>query len=157
MAALVFCGACSPGVSGEPVAELWDPCTIPSDALRKAGVTPEALASGTVDHNDNDWLYCSYRQGDHVLSISSTHTSMDTIASNTRASGLTSEEVSGRGALVYSELVGTSDETCYVTYGTTFGAIEFAVNTTGTDEGTATDLCDSARHFAGTFEELTPQ
>ncbi|MBP1118360.1 hypothetical protein JOE30_004157 [Rhodococcus sp. PvP016] len=155
MAALVLCGACSPGVSGEPVAELWDPCTIPSDALTEAGVNPEIVDSGQVDQGNDEWRFCSFRQDWFVLTISSTTNAVSEFRGDSRSVNAEDIDVGGRPALSFQQLPGTLDEACHIAYASTAGAIEFAVRNAG-DPSTVGDYCAEATRISGALESATP-
>ncbi|WP_197027741.1 DUF3558 family protein [Rhodococcus sp. UNC23MFCrub1.1] len=156
MAALVFCGACSPGVSGEPVAELWDPCTIPSDAIAAAGVNPEYIDSGRFDQDNNEWRYCSFRQDWFVLTVFSTANPLQEISDAVQADNPVEASVNGREALRYTEFAGTLDESCFVSISTTWGSVEFEISEAGTEARTE-PLCDVATRYAERLEANSPR
>jgi hypothetical protein len=152
----VLTSGCSTGVAGTPVAELWDPCTIPSEAIAAAGVNPTVIDSGGFDQDDNQWRYCSYRQDWFVLSIFSTTNSLKEIQDNAKSDSGMSTMINDRTAFSYSELPGTIDESCFVSLATSSGAIEFEVSEAGT-EPRAEPLCGVAVRSAERLERATPR
>ncbi|MBY6350871.1 DUF3558 domain-containing protein [Rhodococcoides corynebacterioides] len=55
---------------GEPVAELWDPCSIPAEALVGAGVNPTRLGSETNSANGvAEASFCSYATDSFQLTV----------------------------------------------------------------------------------------
>ncbi len=59
--AAVLIGGCGGSVAGTPVAELWDPCSIPSEALTEAGLDPNAAIPGEqVEGSRRVAAFCTY-------------------------------------------------------------------------------------------------
>ncbi|MBY6685257.1 DUF3558 family protein [Rhodococcus sp. BP-149] len=127
MAALVFCGACSPGVSGEPVAELWDPCTIPSDAVAGAGVNAAVIDSRRVSPDSAEASFCTFRQDWFYLTIYSTRATLDDIRSSARAMSVSDTLIANRVGLMYRDATQESLDVCYASVAASFGAVEFEI------------------------------
>ncbi len=68
--AAVFLGGCGGSVEGTPVAELWDPCSIPTATLFGAGIDPAPLSSETnLAGGIADAAFCSYATGSFELTV----------------------------------------------------------------------------------------
>lgn len=153
--AVVLTSGCSTGVAGTPVAELWDPCTIPSETIAAAGVDPTIIDSGQLRQQDNEWLYCSFRQDWFVVTVSSTTNSVSEFRADVRSLNVRDTDAVGRPALTFQQLVGTSDEACHVAFTSGDGAIDFAVRKSG-DQATVGNYCAEAVRITRALESATP-
>ncbi|MBY6682815.1 DUF3558 family protein [Rhodococcus sp. BP-316] len=156
MAALVFCGACSPGVSGEPVAELWDPCTIPSDAVAAAGVNAEIVDSGQFDQDGSQWKYCSFRQDSFFVSMLSTDTSIAEVAANPRATNVLPVQAGDREALSYTELGSEAGKSCFLAFTTHGGSAIIRVRAAA-DAADFDNPCTRAVDLSDVLEPYFPR
>lgn len=148
--------ACTGGVAGTPVAELWDPCTIPSEALVAAGVDPTVIDSGEFTQPDNEWKYCSYHQDWFVLTNSATKHPFDDLVDNPRAENVRPFTIGPREGAIYSELMDTTDEGCHVAFPSGSGAFDLAIRRLG-GPGMEGDLCAEATRVSMLIEPAIPR
>ncbi|WP_222698820.1 hypothetical protein, partial [Rhodococcoides kroppenstedtii] len=68
--ACALVAGCGGGVVGTPVAELWDPCSISTEALVDAGIDPAPLGSETNPADGvADASFCSYATDSFELTV----------------------------------------------------------------------------------------
>ncbi|KQU03927.1 hypothetical protein ASG56_10845 [Rhodococcus sp. Leaf7] len=149
-------GGCSTGVAGTPVAELWDPCTIPSEAIEAAGVDPTVVDVRSVGLEDNKWRYCTFRQDWFYLTVLSTGNSLDEIRSSQNARQIVDWPIEGRTAISYFEENATTGLSCFTSFEVAQGAVEFEVSRAGDARSTG-DACELSRSIADALNHAVPQ
>ncbi|MGB3772108.1 MAG: DUF3558 family protein [Rhodococcus sp. (in: high G+C Gram-positive bacteria)] len=147
--------ACTGGVAGTPVAELWDPCTIPSEALVAAGVDPTVIDTGELTQLGNEWKFCIYRQDWYFVTAYATNNSISDIRANPRAERMTTTTVGRRDGVLYVDYSMRPEGTCHVAFGSGKGAFDLAVSR-ALDSTVQGDLCVEAQRIAGSLELEIP-
>jgi hypothetical protein len=122
---LALCGTallaagCSTTTPGSPVAsstaplELFDPCGIPDDALRSAGVDPATEREGIAGAEFEGWKICSWQAtlGTYSLRIYSTSHTLAEMRRNTAFAQFKESSAGSREGLTAVN-VGVETETC---------------------------------------------
>lgn len=145
--AAILVGGCGGGVEGTPVAELWDPCSIPVEALEGVGVKPGAVEPQQLQNGPNTWRFCSYIRDWAVLSIISTTTSFEAVASDPRAVDVKPVDLNGTPAVRYVLPESSPLPSCYVSAALSMGVVQFRIAESGITPPTA-DVCDTAVEVA---------
>ncbi|MGB6180353.1 MAG: DUF3558 family protein [Rhodococcus sp. (in: high G+C Gram-positive bacteria)] len=138
-----------------PVAELWDPCTIPSDALVGAGVDPEVIGSGQYGSSDNEWKYCTFHQDWFLLSVLSTTNSLEKVREDPRNEQLSDARVGNRDAIVYLESTSSFQPSCFVSLAVEQGAVAVRISVAA-NARTSGDQCAEATRLADDLIEHLP-
>ncbi len=133
--ACALVAGCGGGVVGTPVAELWDPCSLPAEVLEGAGVE-----SGVVDSTDRvlepsgRWRTCTFRGLNSVRwTVFSTDTSYTSVRSNPRAREPRDTRFGNRDAVIYKGPTDAVLAECFVALPTSRGAIEVKIADTDGD------------------------
>ncbi|QKT09467.1 DUF3558 domain-containing protein [Rhodococcus sp. W8901] len=119
--ALTGCGTTSVGgqaetaqpPSGEPQ---FDPCSIPDDALRAAGVDPATQSRDIVGVKQPGWSLCRWRGPDYFVTVFAAGRPLDDILANDRFHDVTPVDVDGRSAFTVRESNDTRNEYCDVAF-----------------------------------------
>ncbi|MDV7195993.1 DUF3558 family protein [Rhodococcus kroppenstedtii] len=111
--AAVLLGGCGGSVKGTPVAELWDPCSIPSNALVGAGIDPAPLGSDKNPASTAaEAAFCTYATDSFDLTVYSFRAPMD--ARSTPEEAREEIEVGGRGAIRFDRPITPTWVSCIV-------------------------------------------
>ncbi len=145
--ATVLLGGCGGDVAGTPVAELWDPCSLPAEVLEGAGVEPGVVEPRRIETDSETWVYCSYRAEWALMSVISTTTSFDVVANDGRATERRDVTIGNAPAVVYSIPGSSTLPSCYVTAPRESGSIQIRVTESGVRTPT-TDVCVEALSVA---------
>ncbi|WP_137722791.1 DUF3558 domain-containing protein [Prescottella subtropica] len=100
---------------GEPA---LDPCTVPDDALRAAGVDPATESRDIMGVKQPGWSLCRWRGPDYFVTIFATGRPLDDILANDRFTDVTPVAVDGRDAVTVRESNDTRNEYCDVVFTT---------------------------------------
>lgn len=146
---------CGGGVVGTPVAELWDPCSLPTEALEGAGVEPGVVDSDTIDNQQFEWRFCTFENDRAFLTIFSTTTSYDAVASDPRSVNAAAIDNLSVPAIQFEIPELSSTPSCYVTVQRDFGAVQFNVSERSTAPSTG-EACSTARAVAGALIGAIP-
>ncbi|MFH5206730.1 DUF3558 domain-containing protein [Antrihabitans spumae] len=137
---LALCGTallaagCSTTTPGSPVAsstaplELFDPCGIPDDALRSAGVDPATEREGIAGAEFEGWKICRWEAtaGWYFMRVYSTSHSLDEMQRNTEFTRFSSTAAGTRDG-VTAVNVGREAETCNFGFAVAQGLIMVSV------------------------------
>lgn len=99
--------------AGEPT---FDPCSIPEDALRAAGVDPATQSRDIVGVKQPGWSLCRWRGPDYFVTIFAAGRPLDDILANPRFHDVTPVDVDGREAFTVRESNDTRNEYCDVAF-----------------------------------------
>ncbi|MGB3772111.1 MAG: DUF3558 family protein [Rhodococcus sp. (in: high G+C Gram-positive bacteria)] len=139
-----------------PVAELWDPCTIPSDALVGAGVDPEVIESRPITEGVYEWKTCTYKKDWFYLTVYSTTRSLDELRAGSRVSRLSEVPVGSRTGIMYTDSTQPLGTNCYSSIASKSGAVEFEVQKSANNELQG-DTCSLSVSFATSLEKFVPE
>ncbi len=138
---------CGGGVVGAPVAELWDPCSLPAEVLEGVGMYTGVVDSSTFDNRQNEWRFCTFGNDWAFLTIFSTTTSYDAVASDPRSTNAAPINDLATPAIQFEIPELSSTPSCYVTVERGFGAVQFNVSERST-ASPPEEVCPAARAAA---------
>lgn len=120
---LVGCGSASvegqaettSGQAGEPV---FDPCSVPDEALRAIGVDPASESRDIQGVKQPGWSLCSWNDPDvtFFVTIFATATPLDGVLTNERFTDVTPVDLAGRKAFTVRETSDKRNEHCDVVF-----------------------------------------
>ncbi|MBY6366584.1 DUF3558 family protein [Rhodococcoides corynebacterioides] len=150
VAALIV-AACGGGVTGTPVAELWDPCSLPTDVLLDAGADPEPLNATTQRQGENEWKFCTFKLERAMLTVFATTTPFDDVAADARATERQPTSIAGEPAIQFllPEIYRTPS--CFVSAGRPYGTVQYVVSENLMDKTPVSEVCARTREIAGAF------
>ncbi|MGN7133713.1 DUF3558 family protein [Rhodococcoides corynebacterioides] len=138
-AVALLLGGCGGGVEGTPVAELWDPCSIPSDALRAVGIDPDRPIPGdTAEESHRVAAFCSYANGWFDFTTYSFETPVESRLSTAQLQDRI--ELGERAAVRYRTGDPPGPAMCAMAVNVVDGSIEFEVRT-GLGQTSQEDPC----------------
>lgn len=162
-AVLVLAG-CSEEVSGQPEVsgtpltkeQLFDPCTVPESALVAAGVDPASKDDNPFSVPRPEWKGCTWRAGDHYLSLFSTVLSMERFRENGSLHGFEDISVDNRPAVQYLLDDKNPPEQCGVVFDTGQGRVTLQSSRALSSKTTA-DPCAVAIDATAHFTDVIPR
>lgn len=163
LAAVALVGGCSPSTDGDPQpvtttvsqAALWDPCTIPDDALQRTGVDPATEERDIAGVKQEGWKICGWKGPWYFLEIFSTNYTLDDVKRNPRNTEVRDVTVGPRQGVMYHE---TSDKKlvmCDIAFGLEQGALLVRADTFGS-ESPREDPCVVVTRHAGDLQANLP-
>lgn len=163
MAGIALVGGCTPSTDGDPKpttttkvaqADLWDPCTIPADALTRTGVDPATASRDIAGVKQEGWKICGWDGPGYNLSVFSTNYSLDDVRSNPNNTNLQPVTVGARNGVIYRQTSDSKLRDCDVAIGLDQGAVLFTLLTSALVDQPKEDPCAAALRYA---TELEPQ
>ena len=154
--ACALVAGCGGGVAGEPVAELWDPCSLPAEALEGVGVEPGVVNSSRQSNPSGEWRYCTFDLDWAFLTVFTTTASYAVVSTDSRATDRVPVTVDGRPAVQFEIPEASSAPSCFVALERSFGATQFRVTSKST-EPPPVSPCDVARLHADSLIRFVPE
>ncbi|MFC7959607.1 DUF3558 family protein [Rhodococcoides kroppenstedtii] len=133
---------------GSPVAELWDPCSLPADVLLSVEVEPEPRNATTQQQGDYQWKFCTFELEQSLLTVFSTTTPFDDVAADVRATERQPIFVAGEPAVQFLVPEISPIPSCFVSTGRSFGTVQFRVTERSVGTFPISEICASARLLA---------
>ncbi|MDH6282267.1 DUF3558 domain-containing protein [Prescottella agglutinans] len=99
--------------AGEPT---FDPCSIPDDALRAAGVDPASETRDILGVKQPGWNLCDWSGDGTAITVFVTAQGFDEVRVNDRFTNFTPVELDGREAFTFREVTDTRNEYCDVVF-----------------------------------------
>lgn len=146
--ACALVAGCGGGVVGTPVAELWDPCSLPAEVLEGVGVDPKPQNATTQQQGDNQWKFCTYELEQLLLTVFSTTTPFDEVAADVRAIERQPISIAGEPAVQFLIPEISPIPSCFVSTGRSFGTVQFRVTERSVGTFPISEICASARLLA---------
>lgn len=115
-------------------AELFDPCTLPDDALRNVNVDPATAAADFLGVQSEGWELCSWRSDWYFLSIFTTDTTVEELRTRPKNTDFRPVEVGTRDAVTFRSIYESEADLCDLTYPSSAGTVIIRVSTRGTKE-----------------------
>lgn len=136
VALLPLVAGCGSQVAGAPVAqpELWDPCSIPSEAIAAAGVDPTILTNEPIGEPDPNWALCVYRHGWFFLNVQMTTLSYLDVVSGNGVQPIGPVQIDSRAATSYRNDADILGRRCNVATPYEHGTVIVSVATAGAAE-----------------------
>jgi hypothetical protein len=110
-----------------PAAELWNPCTLPPDVVRAAGVDPATAETGIGGVEQSGWKICSWDGAAYTLTVYSTGR---TVAEFERKPGnvdFRDITIAGRAGRQFRVQGGATDLKCDVVFPAAHGVVQVAL------------------------------
>jgi len=98
---------------GEPA---FDPCTIPDDALRAAGMDPTTESRDILGVKQPGWSLCHWRGSNQLMTVFATGRPLDEVRANERFTDFTPVDLDGRNAFTFREVSDTLNQYCDVVF-----------------------------------------
>ncbi len=99
--------------AGEPT---FDPCSIPDDALRAAGVDPASESRDILGVKQPGWNLCDWGGDGTAITVFVTARGLDEVRTSDRFTNFTPIELGGREAFTFREVTDTRNEYCDVVF-----------------------------------------
>lgn len=99
--------------AGEPA---FDPCSIPDDAVRAAGMDPTSESREIFDVKQPGWSLCNWNGANQMITIFATARSLDEIQANERFVDFTPVDLGDRSAFTFREVSDTDNQYCDVVF-----------------------------------------
>lgn len=147
---------CGGGVVGAPVAELWDPCSLPAEVLEGVGVEPGVVNSNRQDSQGDEWRFCTFDADWAFLTVFATTASYALVSTDSRATNRVPVTVDGRPAVEFEIPEVSSAPSCFVALERRFGATQFRVTSKST-EPPPVGVCDVVREYADVLIRFVPE
>ncbi|MEU2034941.1 DUF3558 domain-containing protein [Nocardia amamiensis] len=165
LCAVLAVAGCGTDVSGQSQpspaasltsAELYDPCTLPSDAISAAGANPATKDDNPFLTPREGWKGCSWKANGFTLAVFATTHPIAEFRSNSLFHDFKDVDVSGRKAVSY--LVGnkTPPDECDVTFETSRGVVQINAGR-WIDSKSAVDVCSIAIQSASALSRWIPR
>ncbi|ORI18924.1 hypothetical protein BJD99_19585 [Rhodococcus sp. 1163] len=162
---LTSCGQPVEGnaVAGEPsLADQFDPCTIPDDAIARTGLDPDSRrAEADIGISTKDWKRCHWQDAStisrysyHVL-FSQKFTLAD-VRTNPDNVGFSDVMVGTRAALLYRLRVSDSKGICDLAFDTEEGVVIIFANSQSPSDTAGQNLCEIVRRHTEDVESYLP-
>lgn len=165
MAGVALVGGCTPSTDGDPKpttttkvaqADLWDPCTIPADALTRTGLDPATASRDIAGVKQEGWKICGWKATWYYISVFSTNYTLDDVKRNPRNTEFTNVFVGPRAAVLYREKSDTKRSDCDVAFGIAQGAVLVNMQTFGSVDTPRDDPCAVVMRYAVDLEPNMP-
>lgn len=111
------------GTSTAMNAGLFEPCDIPAEALRAAGVDPASKEPDVFGVQRTGWEVCGWTASWYYLSVFSTEHSFDEVKSNPNSTDFRPASVPGRDAVSSRETAYPVGELCDISFATSEGTV----------------------------------
>jgi len=125
--AVVGCGSQtvegSPTAATQPGQPLFDPCTLPDEALVAAGVDPATEDPDFFGVRMQGWNLCKWSASTYFLGVAATNIPIESVRKNPRNTAITPVTIGTRDAFSYREATPDNDEYCDVAFQSTDGAV----------------------------------
>ncbi|MGN7133715.1 DUF3558 family protein [Rhodococcoides corynebacterioides] len=140
------------------MAELWDPCSLPAEALEGVGVDSRAFNVRNETSPDGfAWRLCSHNTRDElVLTVFSTNTPSEEIRTGSNVIEANDVVVGQRRAFTHRRSGGSGLAECFVTLPTAFGTVELKL----LDANPVVDierLCAETQSMSSALDEHLPR
>ncbi|WP_169811508.1 DUF3558 domain-containing protein [Nocardia harenae] len=135
---------------------LFDPCTLPDDAIRAAGANPERRDDKALGTKRTNWTGCSWGADQYALRVLATTRGIDEFRDNANFGGFGPITIPGRDAYSFHEKVPTPDDNCSIVYPTPRGTIDFYV-TYNLSTTVAEEPCTLALRAATALDPYLPR
>lgn len=112
----------APTVSSTEPAALFNPCDIPDDALRAAGVDPGTERVGLAEAGFEGWEICSWDASWYILGVFASDHTLDEVRRNTEWTRF-EDAASGKRVGFTSANIGGESDTCNFAFATEQGVI----------------------------------
>lgn len=133
--------------------QLWDPCSLPDEAVAATGVTTDTKNTNPVGGPTSAFRGCGWKSDTYALAVFSTTHTMDEVRSNTSFQNLHNVDVPGRSAVSYTE---GSWGSCRVDFPTSKGVVEILVDKSLTSSS-GVDVCATALRSADLLNNSIPK
>lgn len=164
LAALVA-GCTSISVEGSPAVEgasknknagLFEPCDIPDDAIRAAGVDPAKEYADFFGVQHTGWEACQWTGSWYYLTVLSTTHSFDDVKQNPNNIELQAATIPGRDAVTYRDVGDKKREICDVAFSSDGGAVIVRAGKKGSKPAEE-DPCVMAVRGAVSLNDVLPR
>lgn len=130
---LLGASGCTSAVEGEAVRPqgldgVFDPCSIPDDALSQLGVDVSTKKSGILDVRMVDFDICSWNGTWFKVGVWSTYLSLDAVKGNTNNLDVRDVAIPGREAAIFRQAGNMDDTVCMVAIGAEQGALMLRID-----------------------------
>ncbi|MGW0022060.1 DUF3558 domain-containing protein, partial [Rhodococcus sp. NPDC003382] len=109
--------------------ELFDPCTLPDDALRSVSVDPLTERPGFAGAQSEGWAVCAWEGEWYFLSIFTTDISVEELRARPKNTDFRSVTVGKREAVTFRSVYEIQNDLCDLAYPTSQGTVIIRVNT----------------------------
>ncbi|WP_433608924.1 DUF3558 domain-containing protein [Prescottella agglutinans] len=99
--------------AGEPA---FDPCSIPDDAVRAAGMDPSTESRDILGVKQPGWNLCHWRGSNQLITIFATGRTLDEVRASGRFTDFTPVDVDDRNAFTFREVSDTDNQYCDVVF-----------------------------------------
>ena len=150
---------CAVSVAGratkEVPVELFNPCTLPDDALRTVNVDPATAAADFLGVQSEGWELCSWRSDWYFLSIFTTDTTIEELRARPKNTDFRTVQVGVRDSVTFRSIYESEADQCDLTYPSAAGTVIIRVSTRGTKEQLE-DPCDVSVRTARVLDSYIP-
>ncbi|QKT09478.1 DUF3558 domain-containing protein [Rhodococcus sp. W8901] len=158
---LVGCGSTSVEGQADPATPgaaepSFDPCSIPDEALRAAGMDPTTESRDILGVKQPGWSLCNWSGSNRLITIFASGRTLDEVRSNERFTDFTPVDVGGREAFTVREVSDKRNEYCDVVF--TSGSDTVMIKSGYyTNQTPPEGPCPLAIRNAGLFEPSIPR
>ncbi|WP_169811013.1 DUF3558 domain-containing protein [Nocardia amamiensis] len=166
LCAVLAVAGCGQDLSGEPQqstvaslskADLYDPCTLPADAITAAGADPASKDDNPFLVARDSWKGCAWRSSWYFLDVYSTNHSVAEFKSNDIFHDFRDAQLGSRKAMTFNQRVdNAAASNCGVVFGTSRGTIQLMVRRFASEQGRPDDLCALALRSANALNGSIP-
>ncbi|QNG19313.1 DUF3558 domain-containing protein [Rhodococcus triatomae] len=135
---------------------LFDPCSIPDDALAAAGLDPATEDAGFFGVQRTGWEVCGWTGSWFFIDVLSTSHTFDDVKNNPANTDLAPVDLPGREAVSFRHVSDDDAEVCDVAFPSSSGTITVRSYKKGS-EAAEESLCELALDYAHTFDEHLPR
>ncbi|MEV6323103.1 DUF3558 domain-containing protein [Nocardia sp. NPDC051787] len=133
-------------------AALYNPCTIPDDAIRAAGVDPASQESGIGGVPQSGWEICAWKGDQYAITVYSSARSIDDYRGKPGNVEFQNVTIARRAGEQFRVAGGSKDLKCDVVFTTAQGSVQIAlVNLPGVD-----GLPDPCKSLPAVAAQLIP-
>jgi len=145
----------------ETPSELFDPCTIPDDALRSVDVDPATAEPDFVGVQFTDWEACSWEAGRYYLTIAATaEVTVEEFRGRYSSADVRPVAIGTREAYTFRSTYESQRGLCDLVYPSSRGTLLFRTDTKATEllreEGLREDPCTVVLRTANALDHYIP-
>jgi hypothetical protein len=160
-ATLAACGTgtgtdSAPATSSAPVVELWNPCSLPAEAVAAAGLDPASRESGIGGVEQSGWRICSWDGRAYSITVYSTGRSVADFETKPGNTDFRDVTVAGRTGRQFRVQNGATDLKCDYVFPARQGVLQVALLASAVIDHPA-DPCVSLRRAADAIVPALPQ
>ncbi|WP_028479002.1 DUF3558 domain-containing protein [Nocardia sp. CNY236] len=132
---------------------LYDPCTIPDEAVLAAGVDPKTKESGIEGRPRSGWEICGWYNDDFALTVYSSARTIRDYGAKARNADFQSVTIAGRPGEQFRVDADNRDFKCDVVFAAEQGSVQISLLSLSPR---ATDLPDPCRSLSEAASSLVP-